>query len=167
MSYGAGEYNNEMEQKALVDTSRNIRIAHARSRAQLTACYPVISLLRPSLATATDWLERYFQMSGHGYRVLAAWDGEGVVAIAGYRRMENLIHNRFIYVDDLVTVEERRGEGLGAALLEELASIGIDEGCQRLVLDTAASNVSAQRFYKREGLSDLVAGFLKPLVNVS
>jgi hypothetical protein len=35
-------------------------------------------------------------MAGAGYRVLAAWDGDRVAAIAGYRVMENLIHGRFL-----------------------------------------------------------------------
>ena len=70
--------------------------------------------------------------------------------------MENLIHGHFLCVDDLVTSEGQRGKGLGAALLLELSSIGVDEYCRRLVLDTAATKANARRFYKREGLIDAV-----------
>jgi ribosomal protein S18 acetylase RimI-like enzyme len=102
-------------------------------------------------------------MAGAGYRVLVAREPERVAAVAGYRITENLIHGRFLYVDDLVTAEGRRGEGLGASLLKELSRIGIEEGCRRLVLDTAAANEKARRFYRREGLQDIVVGFVKPL----
>jgi ribosomal protein S18 acetylase RimI-like enzyme len=123
----------------------------------------VIAQLRPFLEDMADWEERVSSMARAGYRVLAAWDGERATAVAGYRIMENLIHRRFIYVDDLVTADGRRGEGLGALLLKEVSKIGVEAQCQRLVLDTAAANTSARRFYKREGLLDVVVGFVKPL----
>ncbi len=140
-----------------------IVLRHAHGPEELTACFPVISQLRPDLKGVEEWVERASDMSTEGYRVLAAWENDRVVAIAGYRRMENLIHDHFLYVDDLVTAEDERGKGLGSALLTELSAIGIDEYCGRLVLDTAATNESARRFYKREGLIDAVIGFVKPL----
>ncbi|MBP1886418.1 hypothetical protein [Sinorhizobium mexicanum] len=39
---------------------------------------------------------------------------------------------------------------------------GIDEYCNRLVLDTVAMKTNAPRFYKRDGLIDAVIGFVKP-----
>jgi ribosomal protein S18 acetylase RimI-like enzyme len=143
--------------------SAKVVVRHAASSEEVAACFPVIVQLRPFLVDAADWQERVSSMTGAGYRVLAAWDGARATAVAGYRIMENLIHRRFVYVDDLVTAEDRRGEGLGALLLKEIARIGGEARCQRLVLDTAASNTSARRFYKREGLLDVVVGFVKPL----
>jgi ribosomal protein S18 acetylase RimI-like enzyme len=81
--------------------------------------------------------------------------------------MENLIHGRFLYVDDLVTADGQRGKRLGAALLKELSTIGVDKNCRRLVLDTAVTNTKARRFYKREGLIDRIVGFMKPLEEVA
>lgn len=136
---------------------------HAHGRDDLAACFPVIRQLRPALKDAAEWIARATGMATTGYRVLAAWDGRRVLALAGYRTMDNLIHGHFLYVDDLVAAEGERGKGLGAGLLRELAAIGFDEHCQRLVLDTAATNTSARRFYTREGLIDAVVGFVKPL----
>ncbi|MGN6764386.1 MAG: GNAT family N-acetyltransferase [Rhizobiaceae bacterium] len=138
-------------------------LRHADGQGALVACFPVISQLRPELKDAAEWVERATGMATDGYRVLAAWDGDQALALAGYRMMENLIHGHFLYVDDLVTSSDQRGKGLGAALLKELSAIGIDQFCHRLVLDTAATNTNARRFYKREGLLDVVIGFVKPL----
>ncbi len=143
--------------------SSKVVIRHAASSEDLAACFPVILQLRPFLEGAADWEERVSSMARAGYRVLATWDGERATAVAGYRIMENLIHRRFVYVDDLVTADGRRGEGLGALLLKEVSRIGNESQCHRLVLDTAAANTSARRFYKREGLLDIVVGFVKPL----
>ena len=134
---------------------------------ELAACFPVISLLRPALKDRAEWVERASGMATDGYRVLAAWQGTEVLAVAGYRMMENLIHGHFLYVDDLVTAQGQRGKGLGAALLAELSAIGKDEHCRRLVLGTAATNTNARRFYKREGLLDAIIGFYKPLGDAS
>jgi len=138
-------------------------IRHAASGADLAACFPVIRQLRPFLEDAADWEEHVSSMAGAGYRVLAAWHGGCATAVAGYRIMENLIHGRFVYVDDLVTADGRRGEGLGALLLQKVSKIGATARCRRLVLDTAAANTDARRFYKREGLLEIVVGFVKPL----
>lgn len=140
-----------------------IVLRHARGPEELTACFPVIALLRPRLKGVAEWVERASGMAADGYRVLAAWDDNRVVAVAGYRVTENLIHDHFLYVDDLVTAEDERGRGLGAALLRELSVIAVDEYCRCLVLDTAATNENARRFYKREGLIDAVIGFVKPV----
>jgi hypothetical protein len=44
-----------------------------------------------------------------GYRLLAAWKETVPVALAGYRRQENLVHGPHPFVDDLVAAEGERG----------------------------------------------------------
>lgn len=68
------------------------------------------------------------------------------MALAGYRLLENFIHGQFCYVDDLVTVNEARGQGMGATLLNHLAVIAREYGCGQMVLDTAISNSGAGHF---------------------
>jgi ribosomal protein S18 acetylase RimI-like enzyme len=65
---------------------------------------------------------------------------------------ENLVHGRFLYVDDLVTDEALRGSGHGALLLAHLQQEARALGCGKLVLDTPLSNSLGQRFYFRNGL---------------
>ena len=85
------------------------------------------------------------------------------VALAGYRFEENLIHGKFVYVDDLVTAADERRGGLGARLLDAVAMIGRDAGRGRLVLDTALDNVLAHRFYYRQGMLARALRFSRPL----
>jgi ribosomal protein S18 acetylase RimI-like enzyme len=129
-----------------------IRLRHAESDREIAACFPVMALLRPHLSTAEELVTRVARQRAAGYRILAAWSDDLPLALAGYRVEENLIHGRFIYVDDLVTAESERGSGLGAQLLAAVAEVGQREGCTRLVLDTALDNVLAHRFYYRQGL---------------
>lgn len=125
-----------------------LTLCHAESDNEVTACFPVMALLRPAIASADELVRRVARQCGSGYRILAAWRHDTPVALAGYRVEEDLIHGRFIYVDDLVTMEGERRSGIGARLLAAVGSNGREQGCQRLALD----NVLAHRFYYRRGL---------------
>ena len=129
-----------------------IALRHAESAPEILACYPVMRELRPHLATAEEFLERVERQARHGYRLLAAWRGNEVLALAGYRDMEMLIHGKFIYVDDLVTREEARRNQLGQQLLGHLFGLAWEQGCSRVMLDTGIANAMAQRFYFRMGM---------------
>lgn len=141
----------------------NIVLQHAETPAQLANCFSVISRLRPALKDEDEWIKRALLMKQNDYHVLVAWEGDKALAVAGYHFMENLIHGSFIYVDDLITAEGQRSRGLGSALLTELTNIGKRHQCDRLVLDTLATNTHARRFYQREGLNDAIVGFYKTL----
>ncbi|MGN5476437.1 GNAT family N-acetyltransferase [Cupriavidus basilensis] len=84
--------------------------------------------------------------------MLGLWHDDQPMSLAGYRRLDNMIHGSFLYVDDLITDVEGRGQGHGERLLDALRKLGLAEGCQKLVLDTALSNALAQRFYFHSGL---------------
>jgi ribosomal protein S18 acetylase RimI-like enzyme len=141
----------------------NYVVKMAQQAAEVAACFSVISQLRPFLENEEQWVDRAASLMADGYKILAVWQENDVVAMAGYRLNDNMIHGKFLYVDDLVTDEQHRGSGLGALLLSQLQTQGSLENCNCLVLDTAAINVDARRFYKREGLLDLAVGFVKPL----
>lgn len=141
----------------------DVEFRHAVTDAELRACWPVMQLLRPHLRDADELVARVDRMRGAGYRLLAAWrDGE-VVSLGGYRLQENLVHGRFLYVDDLVTCIEARGAGWGARMLAALQRIAREAGCERFVLDTAVTNTGGQRFYAREGLGHTALRFTKTL----
>jgi GNAT superfamily N-acetyltransferase len=119
-----------------------ITLRHIESDEEVAAAFPVMAQLRPHLANAEELVARVAHQREAGYRQLAAWR-EGVpVALAGYRVEENLIHGRFLYLDDLVTTEGERRGGIGARLLEAVAAEARRFGCSRLVLSIPASTTS-------------------------
>jgi len=136
---------------------------HAETEDDLIACHPVMHELRPMLQTPQAFLERARVQSLQGWRLLAEWQGAAPVALAGYRIMDNLVHGRFVYVDDLVTAGAVRGSGAGARLLAEIERVARASGCGKLVLDTALANSLAQRFYFRCGLLSTGLHFTKVL----
>lgn len=115
-------------------------------------CYPVMAQLRPHLTSEDDFVARWCRQATDGYRLLALRDGLHVVALAGFRVQENLVHSRFLYVDDLVTDKCRRSSGHGERLMARLKQEAHALGCGKLILDTPLSNSLGHRFYFRNGL---------------
>ncbi len=116
------------------------------------ALWPLMRELRPHLADAEELARRWRLQQAHGYRLHGLWSGGEARALAGWRVTDNLVHGRFLYVDDLVTREGERGQGHGAALMDWLKAQGKALGCGKLVLDTPLDNALGQRFYFRQGL---------------
>jgi hypothetical protein len=71
-------------------------LRHAETDAEVAACFPVMTLLRPHL-TGAD--ERVARQRKAGYRILGAWREDAAVALAGYRTEENL---QIRDVDDII-----------------------------------------------------------------
>lgn len=147
-----------------VDT--DVVIRHAESSADILACFDVMRQLRPRLASAEHMLAALAPQRVQGYRLLACWRGGRPLALAGYRKLDNLIHGSFLYVDDLVTDEAERGRGHGEQLLAALRDIAAQMQCAQLVLDTALSNEAAQRFYRRVGLQACALHFRSEIAPV-
>ncbi|RKO74615.1 GNAT family N-acetyltransferase [Pectobacterium parmentieri] len=116
------------------------------------ACFDVMRELRPHLPDAAGFTAQARRQAGQGYHLLAAWQGERVMGLVGYRIQENLLYGRFLYVDDLVVAVAVRDKGLGGLLIEAMREEAQRQGCAHLVLDTALGNALAQRFYFRQGL---------------
>ncbi len=127
-------------------------LRHADTDADVAACFPVMQELRPHLASAEELVARLRTQRPETYRLLAAWQGDTVAGLAGYRFQHNLIRGRFCYVDDLVVRADARRHGLGARLLDEVAAEARAAGCPSLVLDTGLDNLLGQRFYFRYGM---------------
>ncbi|HEX7390377.1 MAG TPA: GNAT family N-acetyltransferase [Acidiphilium sp.] len=142
---------------------RPVELRHAETDADILACFPVMRQLRPHLSGEAEFLTRVRRQQGEGYRLLAAWEEDEAVGLAGYRLQENLIRGRFVYVDDLVVQDGRRSGGLGAKLLDEVARLAKSEGCVWLTLDTGLGNALAQRFYFRWGLLSTALHFGRAL----
>jgi GNAT superfamily N-acetyltransferase len=133
------------------------------SEAEIGACYELMRKLRPHLKSQEEFIARWRHQSAEGYRIVALWGQGGPVALAGYRVTENLVHGKFLYVDDLISEQTGRGRGYGAQLLDKLKTEGRALGCNKLVLDTGLDNYLAHRFYFRQGLLAQALRFNVPL----
>lgn len=125
---------------------------HLNDEHALQASFVLMRTLRPHLADAAVYSAQLTRQAAQGYRLLAAWRGDQVVGLAGYRPLENLLYGRFVYVDDLVISADEQRAGLGARLLDVVRAEARQDHCDHLVLDTGLHMPLAQRFYFRQGL---------------
>lgn len=115
-------------------------------------CFPLIAQLRPHLVSEAEFVARWRRQTASGYRLVAIFEERQAIALAGFRVQENLVHGRFLYVDDLVTDNARRSGGYGERLMQHMREQAHELGCSKLVLDTPLSNALGHRFYFRCGL---------------
>ena len=119
----------------------------------ILAARGVMRQLRPQIAEA-DYLSTVRRMmQTDGYLQAAVFDGDAVVAVAGYRFMEMLYAGKTLYVDDLNTDDTRRSRGYGKALMDWLKREARERGCVQLQLDSGVQREQTHRFYFREGLT--------------
>ncbi|MFM2486869.1 GNAT family N-acetyltransferase [Celerinatantimonas yamalensis] len=116
---------------------------------EVEVLYPLVTQLRPNLQTVDEFIQCWQRQRQQGYCIIALYDKQVAVAMAGYRVEENLAHGRFLYVDDLVTDQHVRSQGYGEQLLVFLRDQAIILGCKKIVLDTPLSNALGHRFYFR------------------
>jgi GNAT superfamily N-acetyltransferase len=105
----------------------------------------------PTLVARVDDVQR-----AQGYRVIGSFeeDEADASAAAGFRVLEMLAWGRALYVDDLVTLPDRRGRGHADALFAWLGEETRRLGCDQLHLDSGLdpNRADAHRFYFRHGL---------------
>src|SRR5579864_917442 len=88
----------------------------------------------------------------HYAETLIAEEGGAPVGFAlFFHNFSTFLAQPGIYLEDLFVLPERRGGGVGRALLERLAQLAVERGCGRLEWSVLDWNVDAIRFYQRLG----------------
>lgn len=125
--------------------------------------YPVLAQLREHLSLE-DFTERYrASFEGASYRIVGAFVGDDLRAIAGFRFIMNLAQGSALYIDDLVTASEWRSKGYGGELVKYLEGVAIAIGADAIRLDSAVHRLDAHRFYEREGFYFYSKHFVREL----
>lgn len=106
--------------------------------------------LRPQLPK--DYLATMRRVFADGARMCVATRGEHVVGVAVHRIYENTVDGVQMYVDDLISDEALRSQGIGKALLDHLQRLARDAGCVKFNLDSGTQRQQAHKFYFREGM---------------
>ena len=91
-------------------------------------------------------------MAQERWRLAFVEDEDDIVAVAGFRLLECLSTGKTLYVDDLVTSEDRRSKGHGESLMHWLEDRARKAGCQTFSLDSGTQRTGAHRFYFRMGM---------------
>ena len=125
----------------------------ADSDADLRRCFAVMRQLRPHFDQEEAFIaQARRQMAQERWRLAFVEDEDDIVAVAGFRLLECLSTGKTLYVDDLVTSEDRRSKGHGESLMRWLEDRARKAGCQTFSLDSGTQRTGAHRFYFRMGM---------------
>ena len=118
---------------------------------EIRRCFPALKVLRPHLNEAT-FLPQVRRQQQAGYCLVGINGSQGgAAAVAGYRQLEFLAWGRVLYIDDLITLPEARGQGHGGRLLGWLVARAVDLGCDEVHLDSGYQRYDAHRLYLNKG----------------
>jgi ribosomal protein S18 acetylase RimI-like enzyme len=67
------------------------------------------------------------------------------------------------HIDELVVNQEKRGQGIGTALLDAITKVAREAGSSTLELDSAFHRSRAHKFYEQQGFTNRAYLFSKPL----
>ncbi len=95
--------------------------------------------------------ESLFGERRYAETLIAEMDGEPVGFALFFHNYSTFLAQPGIYLEDLFVVPEKRGAGIGRALLERLAQVAIERGCGRLEWSVLDWNRDAIGFYERLG----------------
>jgi GNAT superfamily N-acetyltransferase len=126
----------------------------AETDTDIVRVFSVMRELRPHIASESEFLSRVRrqQQTQPGWRLIYI-EADGVpVAAASFRVMEMLAWGRALYVDDIITREDKRGRGFAGALMRWMEDFARSEGCAEFHLDSATHRHQAHRLYHRMGL---------------
>ncbi len=128
------------------------RIAEATTDAEIIACWPVMSQLRPKIVEQ-EFLGIVTRLAATQRLQLAYLDDGGIRAVAGYRLGDWLAGGRYLEIEDLVTAEGVRSRGYGGALFDWLVAVAAREQCRQVRLVSNVRRLDAHRFYLRKGMT--------------
>ena len=102
--------------------------------------------LRPLFREADDSERAIDGYLDRGHVLVAVQDGR----IVGHGQLV-LAGTAFAELKSMAVVEERRGAGIGRALVDAIAALARNQAVHRLLVATAAADTGNLRFYQRQG----------------
>lgn len=92
-------------------------------------------------------------------RILLAFDGDQAVGLCvGFLGFSTFQARPLLNIHDLAVVPDRRGGGVGRALLTAAEAHARQAGCCKLTLEVQDDNHPARNLYERFGFRDVVYG---------
>ncbi len=135
----------------------------AVSDADIRRCARVMQQLRPAIGEDEFVARAKRQQADEKWRLAYLEEGGEIVAVSGFRLLDCMATGRTLYVDDLVTREDRRSKGHGETLLGWIEQLARDEKCECVRLDSGTHRTGAHKFYFRMGMPIVSFHFMKKL----
>ncbi|HWV15571.1 MAG TPA: GNAT family N-acetyltransferase [Cellvibrio sp.] len=122
----------------------------ASSDEDINSAFPAFKELRPALEY-DNFLSQVRRQEAQSYNILVLRHQGIIKSAAGFRVCEFLAWGRVLYIDDLTTLQEARGQGFASELLDWLIDHAKSSGCASVHLDSGYARYAAHRVYLQKG----------------
>jgi len=129
---------------------------------ELDVIYEVLSQLRPTLSFK-EFDDLVYDMRHMDYKMIGLFQRDRLITFAGVAVQTNFYHKRHLYIFDLVTDSQFRGENFGKEMLEYLEVYAKTAMCENVVLSSNFERERAHKFYEKRGFNKKSFLFLKQL----
>ncbi|MEH7176982.1 GNAT family N-acetyltransferase [Neobacillus vireti] len=134
-----------------------VLIKELKNETEWKAAFVVMKQLRSHL-DEVNYLQLVQEaIQKEGYKLVALYDNEKMVAVTGFMPMITLYNGRSIWVCDLVTDSDSRSKGYGEALLNYVQKWSKENGYDIVSLSSGLQRVDAHRFYENKMEYDKVS----------
>lgn len=138
-----------------------IQTVDPAARDVIAACESLHMHLRHDLEQ--PYVDHMMTLLSEGAQLAVGYDGGTMRCLALYRVFGTTLGGKRLYVDDLVTEPECRGQSYGAQMLSWVEAAAKSQGCIMTTLESGVQRADAHRFYYRTGYSITAFSFEKAL----
>ncbi|MBP5648304.1 GNAT family N-acetyltransferase [Candidatus Saccharibacteria bacterium] len=110
------------------------------------------------------WFEDLIKSENHDMLV-AYNDNEEIIGIATLSIIMGPIVRKIAYLEDFVTDESLRGQGIGSALWQAMLTWAKDKGCTELCFTSGHGREAAQAFYQKRGAEIYDTNYFRKTIN--
>ena len=126
--------------------NNNYTVHHATSVVDFEKCFDVIHVLRPHIERE-GFNKLISDMVDDGYHLIYIEEDGRAVSACGYRYLNFLFLGQHIYIDDLSTLPQYRGNGYAGALLDHTIQLAREKELAAVTLDSGHHRSDAHRLY--------------------
>lgn len=142
-----------------------LTVQHVFSKEDFQKSFEILFFLYPDM-DKDQYMNFLEDMTGD-YSQLQVYDEGKLVGVAGLWVNAKLFSGKYIEMDNVVVRPDYRSKGIGKLLCQETERIGVEKGCNLVVLDAYVENFSAHKFYYRQGYIARGYHFLKKLATTA
>lgn len=128
-----------------------MKIVNCITASAILENFPIIKQLYDSSFTLEKYKFLIDEMIPNGYKQIAIYQEEKLVAVSGYWINTKLYTGKYLEIDNFVVDENYHGKGFGKILIEEIEKIAKINNANAIVLDAFSTNFSAHKFYYNHG----------------
>jgi len=143
-----------------------MKIIECLSDEHILSTYQVMLQLRTTLPDGDTYLRLVKRLqSNEKFRLVAAFDNDVCIAVAGFRVQSTLFRNGHaeLYINDLIVDQKHQGQGHGKALINwlKLETYKIPD-CIGITLDSGNQRVETHAIYRKLGFNQTALHFYCP-----